>query len=140
MEYIIKMVNKHIFLSKIENFLYQDNVPALFVCTLIRFMKCLKSDFKNSLPIFTTLDVWSVLSQYLKPTIVTKKYTHENRQILLKGKNKRLRSSYEEEDTMTAFALDAISIVQMALESVKKDPQLASIIVRSVPFVENMFK
>ena len=141
MSYIIQKVNKHMFISKIESLLYQENVPPLFVCSLIKFMKCLKSDFKNCLPIFTTLDIWSILSQYLKPHNVMKKYSNDHRQLLYKGKNKRL-TSFEEENSskITAFALDSISIIQFVLESVKKDHQLASIIVRSVPFIENMFK
>lgn len=39
MEYIIQIAGKHMFLSKIENLLYQENVPAIVVCTLLRFIK-----------------------------------------------------------------------------------------------------
>jgi hypothetical protein len=141
MGYVIKIINKHSFLTRIEGLLYQENVPALFVCSVIRFMKCLKSDFKNWLPIFTTLDVWSMLSQYLKPSIVMKKYSKDSRAILYSGKNKKL--TFHEDENVNlyeAFALDAISIVQLILESVKKDPNIATIIVRSVPFLENMLK
>lgn len=141
MAYIIQWVSKNMFLSKIENILYQDNVPAMFVCSLMRFMKCLKSDFKNCLPIFTTLDVWSILSQYLKPTVVMKKYQNDSRVILYKGKNKRLVSYKDDQANIhEAFALDAISIIQLVLESVKQDYNVATIIVRSVPFIENMLK
>ena len=46
-QFVLKVVNKHSFLARIEGILYQENVPALFVCSVIKFMKCLKSDFKN---------------------------------------------------------------------------------------------
>lgn len=39
MEYIIKCAGKHMFVSKLESILYQENVPAIFVCSLIRFIK-----------------------------------------------------------------------------------------------------
>lgn len=128
------------FISKLETLLYQENVPAIFICTLLRFMKYLKSDFTNCLPLFTTLDMWSILCQYLKPNVVIQKYDRDTRVVLHKGKNQYLNRESEGGSLYDAFALDAISILQLVLESVKKDPQLAEVLTRSVPFVENMLK
>ena len=82
-----------------------------------------------------------MLSQYLKPSIVMKKYSQDSRTVLYRGKNKKL--TFHDDESMNlyeAFALDAISIIQLILESVKKDPNIATIIVRSIPFLENMLK
>lgn len=67
------------------------------------------------------------------------KYKKDTRVVLYRGKNKRLVDD-ENYNLFEAFSLDAISIIQLVLESVKKDHNLASIIARSVPFIENMLK
>jgi len=93
------------------------------------------------LPIFTTLDVWNTLSQYLRPALVLQKYKTDNRAILFKGKNKKLIGNLDDDnDLFDAYAIDATAIIEFVLECVKKDPQIAGIIVRSVAFIDVMLK
>ena len=44
LSYIIKCIDKYTVVSKIENLLYQQSIPPLFVSTLIRFLSCMRSD------------------------------------------------------------------------------------------------
>jgi hypothetical protein len=135
--FVIKFINNTKFLQKIESLFYQDNIPPLFLSTLLRLLKCLISDFNNVLNLFTSLDIWNTLSQFLKPSVMFKKYKSDGRAILYKGKNKRLSKNTEEDALhLNAFAIDSISILSFILESIKKDSDIAGLLVRSVPFMD----
>ena len=138
MRYIIQWVEKHMFLSKFQNLLYQDTIPSIFVNSVIRFLKYLKWDFKNWLPIFTTLDIWSTLSKFLKPNVLIKRYSKDYRDEEESISKEHFTQS--ESSLFDAFVLNSNDTIQMVLESVKNDHKIASIIVRSVPFIESLLK
>lgn len=139
MSYIIKCVEKYMFLSKLQNLLYQESIPAIFVNSVIRFLKWLKSDFKNCIPLFTTLDIWSTLSKFLKPNSLMKKYLSKGDADETEGVMK-VNFNQNEASMFDAFVLNANAIIQMVLESAKNDQNVSSIVVRSVPFIENLLK
>ena len=139
MSYIIKCVEKYMFLSKFQNLLYQETIPAIFVNSVIRFLKWLKCDFKNWIPIFTTLDIWSTLSKFLKPNLLMKKYASKECSEC-KDEISKEYFTQNEASLFDAFVLNANAIIQMVLESAKNDQNVSSIIVRSVPFIESLLK
>ena len=94
-----------------------------------------------NLSLFTTLDIWNILSQYLKPAFVFQKYRNDSREILFINRNKRLSNTQPDESSLLdAYIIDSNSIINFVLESVKSDKSIAGVIVRSVPFLENMIK
>ena len=129
LSYIIKCIDKYMVVSKIESLLYQQSVPPLFVSTLIRFLSCIRSDLtvlsssktnpmidndlsSNSktmdLSLFTTLDIWNMLSQYLKPAFVIQKYKTDPREILFINRNKRLANTQPDENSLfDAYVIDS---------------------------------